>query len=62
MTTLRDTLDSDEYDEFGMLSENAAEWDITFTGQPVQSPKQHKIEPALGCVHEHPLELGAVTR
>ena len=35
MTSLRDTLDSDEYDEFGLLSENAAEWDIPFTGQPV---------------------------
>jgi pimeloyl-ACP methyl ester carboxylesterase len=37
MTSLRDTLDSDEYHEFGLLSENAAEWDIPFTGQPVVS-------------------------
>ena len=37
MTSLRDTLDSDEYDEFGLLRENAAEWDIPFTGQPVVS-------------------------
>ena len=37
MTSLRDTLDSDEYDEFGLLGDNAAEWDIPFTGQPVVS-------------------------
>src|ERR1700722_17758706 len=37
MTSLRDTLDSDEYDEFALLGENAAEWDIPFTGQPVVS-------------------------
>src|SRR5271167_1147636 len=37
MTSLRDTLDSDEYDEFGLLRENAAEWDLPFTGQPVVS-------------------------
>jgi pimeloyl-ACP methyl ester carboxylesterase len=37
MTSLRDTLDADDYDEFGLLSENAAEWDIPFTAQPVVS-------------------------
>jgi pimeloyl-ACP methyl ester carboxylesterase len=37
MTSLRDTLDSDEYDEFGLLRENATEWDIPFTAQPVVS-------------------------
>ena len=37
MTSLRDTLDSDDYDEFGLLHENAAEWDIPFPGQPVVS-------------------------
>ncbi len=35
MTSLRDTLDSDAYNEFGLLHENAAEWDIPFTRQPV---------------------------
>jgi pimeloyl-ACP methyl ester carboxylesterase len=30
VTTLADTLDSDDYDEFGLLHENAAEWDIPF--------------------------------
>jgi pimeloyl-ACP methyl ester carboxylesterase len=35
--SVRDTLGSDDYDEFGLLHENAAEWDIPFTGQPVVS-------------------------
>lgn len=37
MTSLRDTLDSEDYDEFGLLHENAAEWDIPFAGRPVVS-------------------------
>jgi pimeloyl-ACP methyl ester carboxylesterase len=37
MTSLRDTLDPDDYDEFGLLHENAAEWDIPFPGPPVVS-------------------------
>ncbi len=37
VTSLRDTLDSDDYDEFGLLHENAAEWDIPFESQPVVS-------------------------
>jgi pimeloyl-ACP methyl ester carboxylesterase len=37
MTSLRDTLGSDDYDEFGLLHENATEWDIPFTGPPVVS-------------------------
>jgi pimeloyl-ACP methyl ester carboxylesterase len=37
MTSLRDTLDSDDYDEFALLHENAAEWDIPFPEQPVVS-------------------------
>ena len=35
MTSLQDTLESDEYDEFGLLHENAAEWDIHFARPPV---------------------------
>ena len=35
MTSLQDTLDSDDYDEFGLLHENAAEWDIPFEHPPV---------------------------
>ena len=31
MASLEDTLDSDDYDEFGLLHENGAEWDIPFT-------------------------------
>ncbi len=37
MASLQDTLDSDDYDEFGLLHENAAEWDIPFEYQPVVS-------------------------
>jgi pimeloyl-ACP methyl ester carboxylesterase len=37
MTSLRDTLDSDDYDEFGLLHENAAEWDIPYPGPPIVS-------------------------
>jgi pimeloyl-ACP methyl ester carboxylesterase len=35
MTSLQDTLGSDDYDEFGLLQENAAEWDIPFARSPV---------------------------
>ena len=34
MTTVDDTIDADGYDEFGLLHENAAEWDIPFEGPP----------------------------
>ncbi|HEY6473742.1 MAG TPA: alpha/beta hydrolase [Acidimicrobiales bacterium] len=37
MTSLQDTLGSDDYDEFGMLHENAAEWDIPFSERPIVS-------------------------
>ena len=37
MTSLQDTLGSDNYDEFGLLHENAAEWDIPFERQPLVS-------------------------
>ena len=37
MASLQDTLDSDDYDEFGLLHENAAEWDIPFERQTVVS-------------------------
>ncbi len=37
MTSLQDTLDSDDYDEFGLLHENAAEWDIPFPKPPAVS-------------------------
>ncbi len=35
--SVEDTLVSDEYDEFGLLHENAAEWDIPFTDPPLVS-------------------------
>jgi pimeloyl-ACP methyl ester carboxylesterase len=34
MTSVDDTLDVDDYDEFGLLHENAAEWDLPFDGPP----------------------------
>jgi pimeloyl-ACP methyl ester carboxylesterase len=37
MTSLQDTLGSDDYDEFALLHENAAEWDIPFERPPVVS-------------------------
>ena len=43
VTSSRDTLDSDDYDEFGLLHENAAEWDIPFTGQPVVSRRSFTL-------------------
>ena len=35
MTSLQETLGSDDYDEFALLHENAAEWDIPFERPPV---------------------------
>ena len=43
MTSLRDTLDSDDYDEFGLLHENAAEWNIPFPEQPVVSRRSFTL-------------------
>ena len=37
MTSLQETLGSDDYDEFALLHENAAEWDIPFERPPVVS-------------------------
>jgi pimeloyl-ACP methyl ester carboxylesterase len=34
VASLEDTVDSDDYDEFGLLHENAAEWDIPFDEPP----------------------------
>jgi pimeloyl-ACP methyl ester carboxylesterase len=34
MTSVDDTLEDDDYDEFGLLHENAAEWDIPFDDPP----------------------------
>ena len=43
VTSLEDTLASDEYDEFGFLHENAAEWDIPFTGPPAVTRQQFAL-------------------
>ncbi len=37
MASLQETLGSDDYDEFGLLHENAAEWGIPYDRQPVVS-------------------------
>ncbi len=34
MTTVDDTLDVEDYDEFGLLDQNAAEWNLSFDGRP----------------------------
>lgn len=34
MATVDETLDQDDYDEFGLLHENADEWDLPFEGRP----------------------------
>jgi pimeloyl-ACP methyl ester carboxylesterase len=43
MTSLRDTLDSDDYDEFALLHDNAAEWEIPFESQPVVSRRSFAL-------------------
>ncbi len=46
MTSLRDTIDADDYDEFGLLHENAAEWDIPFDRPPVVSRQSFTLPTA----------------
>ncbi len=43
MTTIDDTLDADDYDEFGLLHENAAEWDIPFEGPPAVTRRAFEL-------------------
>jgi len=43
VASLQDTLDSDDYDEFGLLHENAAEWDLPFERRPVVSRASHTL-------------------
>lgn len=47
--SLEDTLSSDDYDEFGLLHENAAEWDIPFNSPPMVS-RHAFVLPAGGVV------------
>ena len=47
VTSLRDTLDSDDYDEFGLLHENAAEWDIPFDEPAGRVPAD--VRPPVGA-------------
>jgi esterase len=46
--SLEDTLASDEYDEFCFLHENAAEWDIPFTGPPVVTRQRFDLPSGQG--------------
>ena len=41
MITLEDTLASDDYDEFGLLHENAREWDLT---GPLPRVRREEVE------------------
>ena len=43
MTTVDDTIDADDYDEFGLLHENAAEWDIPFESPPAAARGAHVL-------------------
>ena len=43
VTSLAGTLGSDDYDEFGLLHENAAEWEIPFERRPVVSRASHTL-------------------
>ena len=45
MTTVDDTLEIDDYDEFGLLHENAEEWDQPFDRRPDVSRGYLDIEP-----------------
>jgi pimeloyl-ACP methyl ester carboxylesterase len=48
MINVEDTLDQDDYDEFGLLHENAAEWGLPFAERPAVA--RHHIEIAPGHV------------
>jgi pimeloyl-ACP methyl ester carboxylesterase len=45
MVTVDDTLEVDDYDEFGLLHENAEEWDQPFSGRPDISREYLDIAP-----------------
>jgi pimeloyl-ACP methyl ester carboxylesterase len=43
MASVDDTLATDDYDEFGLLHENAAEWDLPFDEPPVVARHSHSL-------------------
>lgn len=45
MTTVEDTLEEDEYDEFGLLHENAQEWGLPYPGRPEVGRGSVEVEP-----------------
>jgi pimeloyl-ACP methyl ester carboxylesterase len=46
LASVDETLDEDDYDEFGLLHENAAEWDLPFDDPPVV--RRHRFDLANG--------------
>lgn len=44
MTTVDDTLSDDDYDEFGLLHENAEEWGLAFADRPVVARHRRHVE------------------
>ena len=48
MTTFDDTLGSDDYDEFALLHENAAEWDIALARPPVVARARFELPSGQG--------------
>ncbi len=45
VTSVDDTIDDDDYDEFALLHENAAEWDLPFDGPPAVERRSIEVEP-----------------
>ncbi len=45
MTTVDDTIGADDYDEFGLLHENAEEWGLAYSGRPEVSRGFLEVEP-----------------
>lgn len=45
MLTVDDTLDDEDYDEFGLLHENAEELDLPWTGRPPVARREFELQP-----------------
>jgi pimeloyl-ACP methyl ester carboxylesterase len=43
LLTVDDTLDDEDYEEFGLLHENAAEWDLPWIGQPTVARREVEL-------------------
>lgn len=53
MTSLDETLGSDDYDEFALLHENAAEWQLPFEKQPVVSRETYALSSGQNLSYLH---------